>query len=923
MQSTPATTRNVTPGAASDGEQRGQPGTPPVSDPASTDTVDGEPRTRTRKLRERVGRYIILGSLGEGGMGVVYEAYDPELNRRVAIKLLHPGRAGSTAQQRLLREAQAMAMLSHPNVVQIYDAGIVRDQVFLALELIRGQTVRDWLEKRRRPWADVLAPFIEAGRGLEAAHAAGIVHRDFKPSNILLAEDGRVAVADFGVASLQALDDKRAPTGREGGPPNVSLTNTGAVIGTPVYMAPEQHAGKRVGPAADQFSFCVALHEGLYGQRPFAGKSHAELATGVLEGRYVPPTDGSGVPRWLARLVRRGLSIDPGDRHPSMTALLAQLADDPAIARRRWAGIAAITAAVSVASWAVMSRPADKACDGGTGKMEQLWSDAQRSETQAAFERAAHLDGSALSDWSATVTEQLDRYSTRWADAHDQMCVAHRDGELSSPMFDAAMACLERRRGAVEAFIDGVGSGETSVLARATEAVSRLDGIDGCTRADVLAVDIALPDDPAAATEVTTLRERIAKAEVLHDLGSVEAGKAELEAIRTRADALDHPPLLAELGLVAGRLAINRNDVSAAREQLTLALHTGLASGADAVAAEAITRRVFTLAMADDAPNAITSDHELARALLQRVGDPPALAALLANNVGVSYAVRGEPAEAARWFDDALTFADQASELNPVDLAGYLTNRAVTVTDPEQRDALFGRAHEIISEALGEGHLEQVELAWRRAEYSADPQTRIERLGPACLALRQRHRDDQEACQLCYQHLAEVHDALGQREQAIAAVDRALRCVAVQSIERGSPVDARHQQLQGHQAVLEGVPPDALTALARAREILEPHRQLSWIGYELATIALLEARALDAQGRGSSAIASLREAVTVLEAYGRRNENPMPRARAQQARALLAELMREQPSSNAEVPGSGSGRTAVVDPSPGHDLGTR
>ena len=285
----------------------------------------------------------IATSCATGGMGVVLAAYDPELDRPVAIKLLRPERTGSRAQARLLREAQAMARLSHPNVVQVYDVGTQDDQVFLTMELVRGRTVTDWLRESKPTWREIVARFVAAGEGLAAAHAVGIVHRDFKPDNVLIADDGRVRVADFGIASYRGdladvEDAERDPRGFLKAP----LTSTGAVVGTPQYMAPEQYAGVDVGPAADQFSFCAALHEALYAQLPFGGDSLAEMAANTIEGRYREPADPGRAPAHVARAVRRGLSLEPAERFADLRELLHALTDEPGRRAKRWAGAIAL-----------------------------------------------------------------------------------------------------------------------------------------------------------------------------------------------------------------------------------------------------------------------------------------------------------------------------------------------------------------------------------------------------------------------------------------------------------------------------------------------------------------------------------------------------------------------------------------------------
>ncbi len=295
-----------------------------------------------------IGPYQVLKLLGEGGMGVVYAAYDDTLERKVALKLIRgAAMRRPDGRARTLREARALARLSHPNVVHVYQVGEVDGEIYVAMEFLTGPTLRTWLAAKPRTWREVLAVFRQAGEGLAAAHRQGVIHRDFKPANVIVGDDGRVRVLDFGLAHFFGLD------GEEGehtelpavGPiTDVLLTQTGAVLGTPAYMAAEQFAGGRGDAKTDQFSFCTALYEALYGQRPFVGEQLDALALAVRDGRVKPVTTHHEVPPWLHRVVMRGLVPEPAMRWPSMDALLGALS--PPETRTRWGRGAAITGGV-------------------------------------------------------------------------------------------------------------------------------------------------------------------------------------------------------------------------------------------------------------------------------------------------------------------------------------------------------------------------------------------------------------------------------------------------------------------------------------------------------------------------------------------------------------------------------------------------
>jgi diguanylate cyclase (GGDEF)-like protein len=319
-------------------------------EPSASTTVAEPIVALAPKPRDHIGRFAVLHEIASGGMGVVYAARDDQLDRKVAIKLLHARESRDRETYgRMMREARAMARLSHPNVVQVHDVGrLDSGDVFVAMEYVEGMNLRSWLKAGPRSWRDVLDTFRQAGQGLVAAHAAGIVHRDFKPDNVVVTTDRRVKVLDFGLArwhdprdhlaAVVEVDDAPTPSLETEERPSESsdddeevddrdLTKTGFVMGTPAYMSPEQHKGFPADARSDQFSFCVALYEALYGRRPFPGRTFHKVAKAILEREPLPRPEGSRVPKWLHRVVMRGLSRDPADRFPSMEALLGAFLD--------------------------------------------------------------------------------------------------------------------------------------------------------------------------------------------------------------------------------------------------------------------------------------------------------------------------------------------------------------------------------------------------------------------------------------------------------------------------------------------------------------------------------------------------------------------------------------------------------------------
>ncbi|MCA9705897.1 MAG: serine/threonine protein kinase, partial [Myxococcales bacterium] len=288
-----------------------------------------------------IGRYQVAGRLGAGGLGIVYRAFDPSLARFVAIKVLKGGKEAAEHDARLLREAQVLARIRHPHVVEVFDVGFFEDhgrrRFFVAMELVEGTDLRVWLA-RGQPLRATCDAFLAAAQGLRAAHEAGLLHRDFKPSNVLLGNQGRVLVTDFGLARAHDGDDPdhEPPARRSSGSVREldAITEVGEVVGTPAYMAPEQLRGDPVDARADQYAYCTALYEGLYGARPFLGDDVKELRQAIWCGPPPEPRDRA-VPAWLRRIVLRGLSVDPAERFPDMDALLAALERDPSRRRRR------------------------------------------------------------------------------------------------------------------------------------------------------------------------------------------------------------------------------------------------------------------------------------------------------------------------------------------------------------------------------------------------------------------------------------------------------------------------------------------------------------------------------------------------------------------------------------------------------------
>ena len=510
----------------------------------------------TQWVGQLVGRYRIVALLGRGAMGEVYRAEDPDLGRDVAIKLVRPG--GS--QKRLLREAQAMAQLAHPHVIRIYDVGTIGDDVFIAMELVKGSTLRAWFGAPRS-WRAVVSTMRQAGSGLLAAHEARLVHGDFKPDNVLVADDGRVLVTDLGLVRSHA----EAPIERAAVAASVPVASTAMVAGTPAYMAPEQFDAAVATTSSDQFSFCVSLFEGLYGRRPFPGVDVASLRAAIAEGR--PDfAGGRGVPVRIVRALRRGLSTAASDRFSSMKELLREL--EASERRGLWIGLgaAALSAAAVTTVWVASARgPAP--CSDGESQLAGVWDGSARQRVQHAFE-APRLPFAATS--LATVTGMLDRYRDHWIATYTETCKAtHVRKEQSEMLLDIRMTCMRRRLEQARAVVQELGGG---TVRDAVAAVSALPSISDCEDVESLQEVERLPADAAARDRIASLDIELARCRALLGAGNYRPARDCATAAAKTASELHYEPAIAEAELVAGTVSTRLREWPDAESALTRSL---------------------------------------------------------------------------------------------------------------------------------------------------------------------------------------------------------------------------------------------------------------------------------------------------------------------------------------------------------------
>ncbi|MCY1061827.1 serine/threonine-protein kinase [Nannocystis sp. SCPEA4] len=683
-----------------DGSRASLPCPPPADDDAIAMALMAARLFGPASAPVKVGRFTVIDRLGEGGMGVVYAAYDELLDRKVALKLLHAGGHAGGGDDRLLREAQAMARLSHPNIVSVFEVGSFGAQLFIAMEFVRGQSLDAWLRAEARDWRVVLPVLLAAGRGLEAAHRAGIVHRDYKPHNTLVGADGSVKVADFGLARANAEAVPTEPLGDVSSGRRLlaePLTRAGAVVGTPAYMAPEQHAGQPCDERSDQFSYCVTVFQALHGVLPFPTTSLEALLAAVAAGRVAAPP-GATVPPWLRRAVVRGLAADPAQRWPSMAALLDALAADPAVARRRrirlglfgaGLGLLGLAGGLYADAWA-------DACPDSAAELRGVWDDERRDQLGAAL-RATGLPFAAAT-W-AHLEPNLARYADAWTAMHRETCEAHRAGRQSDTQYDLRMRCLEQRRTSLAALGDVLAHADAATLERAALADSALPPVEPCGDLEALLADpLRPPDDPQLAPIVARVQAGLARVRALEATGLLARAVVAADELAADAAASTHRPFVAELALYRGR-ALLGDRPEAADEALTAAFRDGLRSGHDRVATEALARRIFVRGYRFGRSDDAVRDEELILPLLDRVGDDGRLRGEYLNNMGAVALGTGEWARAEALFVAALAAKTDAFGSDSGELVYTLANLGTLRNDLDRT----GAAIDALQSALAVG----------------------------------------------------------------------------------------------------------------------------------------------------------------------------------------------------------------------------
>jgi serine/threonine protein kinase/tetratricopeptide (TPR) repeat protein len=694
---------------------------------------------------------MVLGLVGRGAMGEVYAAYDPELDRKVAIKLLRvrgEQEGAGEGRIRLLREAQAIAKLSHPNVVMVYDVGTFQDGVFIAMQFVDGHTIGYWLHAARRAWPDIVKVFADAGRGLAAAHDKDLIHRDFKPENVMIGADGNVRVMDFGLARA-AIDRDGNPTsdrtanrattigGRAAAPGTLvvstadfdpestratgsavgnpmltssneafrlQLTQTGAMLGTPAYMSPEQFQGLAIDARTDQFSFCVALYEALYGERPFFGESMLELTANVLKGRVRAAPAGARVPSWVRKILLRGLRREPAERWPSMHALLTNLekSRNSAPRRRFAAGAAAKLAGI----WEAPVRGHEVPTPQKT-EIRRAFLNTGKKHAAGTFEKVSLI---------------LDNYARAWSEMYVDACTAtHVRGEQSAEVLDLRMASLNEGLDGLRALSQVFLQANAEVLENAVSAAHALGGVERCADVKLLRAMVRPPEDPATRAAVDRLRTVLAEVRVLYHVGRLTEGLKLIVPLEEEVRRTGYDPLLAETLFELGNLHLERRDIPAASIAFEEAVWTAELSRHDEVAAKAAIQLIYTAGDAQLRFDAGEIWSRYADTILRRVGGHEYLWGWLFNNRGAMRHRQGQITDAVEDARRAVAVKEKVLGPDSADTAGSLSNLAMLLEemgDGATAVHTLQRAIKASEEGLGPEHPRTAILLSNYAEIS-------------------------------------------------------------------------------------------------------------------------------------------------------------------------------------------------------------
>jgi len=858
----------------------------------------------------RIGRFVLLGEHAAGGMGVVYGAYDPQLDRRVALKVLHPLALRSpVTRERLLTEARALARLDHPNVVPIHDVVVIEDQVVIVMEWVEGKTLANWEAEAPRSWREGVATYLSAGRGLAAAHALGLVHRDFKPANAIIGEDGRVRILDFGLARFEGTSEGANPepalhAGASASAEScaltiaaVGLTATGEVLGTPAYMAPEQLAGVVATAASDQFSFCAALYRAVCGILPYPGATVEDQRANLTAGRLAEPAEGRSVPSWLRSVLARGLMMAPAERYPSMAALLDELGRERGWQRWRVPIAVAITAVAALVT-AGLAFSDDKQvvlCDGGPAAIEPTWNAQRQGALAGAF---ARLRAPRAASVGAAVVAGLDGYRDAWAKMHQSACADHRDGTQSDALLDRRMRCLHRRADALGASATALAQIDDVSLDHAREVVAGLPPVDDCANLEVLGAAVEPPANLTTRAGVTALQRVLAAAIARERLGHSAEALGDLRANKAEVARLGYVPLVVEFGLAEGRILLARSAYAEAQRTLADVENLALANGLLASAVEAGARRIYCETMESDGdPKALLRQAEVLEPLSRGLRGEGLARPLLLNNLGVVHMSMEQRGLARAAFAEASTLV--ATLQHPdLELSAIDRNLAMLTPENDARERLACGVWERRRALLGDEHLSTHEALLSYGKYVRDPARALPLVTEACSLYRRHHPELLDARAHCGSYQGLLSSELEDHAGAVAAYEEVVRFTAESA---DAYLRAQHGLARAAVSLERGELPAARVAF---QEVLAGATGTAWWDRARAATAHLGiAITWRDPDDARTATVHLEQAIVAFEEVSALNEDTEYKLRLALARMTLAELLRErgQTASSAAV----------------------
>jgi tetratricopeptide (TPR) repeat protein len=655
--------------------------------------------TRPLPGTQLLGRYTALTWLGEGGMGLVVAAFDDRLNRRVALKLLPKG-ADSESEARLVREARAMGRLRHPNVVAVYDSGQLDEgTLFIAMEYVEGQTLQAWCEASEREWPEILKTYCQAAVGLDAAHQAGLIHRDFKPLNVLVGKDGGVRVTDFGIARSGSPEEHQVTAGM-GEVWTTPLTRAGQVVGTPKYMAPELLKGRGADVRSDVFAFCVALYEALYRQPAFKGTTPKARYEAKVQGHTGGLPERSAVPAWLGHAVLRGLSPIPAQRPASIRQLLQTL--EPPTRKRKKLGVLAAACMVALTGGWAFKAKSDTGCQSVGLRLEKAWGENVQRKVSAVM-LSTHAAGA--QETVSRVQSVFDAYAASWVKMSTEVCLATGTG--ASKVNVLREACLERKRRQFQNLTELLSEKpDVDLVSKAVSAAQALAPVEACADERALIARVPPPELPELRAQVELLERRVGRLETLEQAGKHQLGLVESPELLRATEATHHAPLYAQALYTVASIEDRSGQLAAAENRVRMAIPLAAEAGDALTVAHGwlLLHRLLRRQGRFSEAQALSLPME---ASLEQSGDALAKASAVSAQGTIAYEL-GRPAEALEKYHQALTIREKFLGPDHNEVARLLNNIGMVLAElGNHREALKydHRALLIYEQNYGPNHI--------------------------------------------------------------------------------------------------------------------------------------------------------------------------------------------------------------------------